>query len=146
MYLCAKQQMMMATREQIQALKIDENVFELAEDAELKYLVHFAAPFTGSDKFMIPKGMAFAPTGPMRGDALYMNLVDSKGKGNDLFDAMAEQVQAKYPDLYHRLQGFSFFITEEQLQTLPLKFRSGSAERLLEIMRKLRSPLYPMFE
>ena len=135
----------MATREQIQALKIDENVFELAENTKLEYLVHFAAPFTGSDKFMIPKGTAFAPTGPMRGDALYMNLVDSKGKCNDLFDAMAEQVQAKYPDLYERLQGFSFFITEEQLQTLPLKFRSGSAERLLEIMRKLRSPLYPMF-
>ncbi|SHL02504.1 hypothetical protein [Xylanibacter ruminicola] len=34
----------MATREQIEALKIDENVFELAEDAELEYLVHFAAP------------------------------------------------------------------------------------------------------
>lgn len=45
----------MATREQIQALKIDENVFELAEDAELKYLVHFAAPFTGSEKSVIPK-------------------------------------------------------------------------------------------
>jgi hypothetical protein len=33
----------MATQEQIEALKIDENVFELAEDAELDYLVHFAA-------------------------------------------------------------------------------------------------------
>ena len=137
--------MMMATREQIESLKISENVFELAEDAELKYLVHFAAPFTGSDKIMIPKGTAFAPSGPMRGDALYMNLVDSKGNGKDLFNAMAEQVQAHYSDLYDRLQGFSFFITEEQLQTLPLKFRSGSAERLLEIMQKLRSPLYPMF-
>lgn len=135
----------MATREQIESLKISENVFELAEDAELEYLVHFAAPFTGSDKIMIPKGTAFAPTGPMNGESLYMNLVDSKGKGNDLFDAMAEQVQAHYPDLYDRLQGFSFFITEEQLHTLPLKFRSGSAERLLEIMRQLRSPLYPMF-
>lgn len=60
---------MMATREQIESLKISENVFELAEDAELKYLVHFAAPFTGSDKIMIPKGTAFAPSGPMRGDA-----------------------------------------------------------------------------
>ena len=39
----------MATQEQIEALKIDENVFELAEDTELEYLVHFAAPFTGGD-------------------------------------------------------------------------------------------------
>ena len=136
---------MMATREQIESLKISENVFELAEDAELEYLVHFAAPFTGSDKLMIPKGTSFAPSGPMNSESLYMNLVDSKGNGKDLFDAMAKQVQAHYSDLYDRLQGFSFFITEEQLQTLPLNFRSGSAERLLEIMRQLRSPLYPMF-
>ena len=52
----------MASREQIEALKIDENVFELAEDAELEYLVHFAAPFTGGDKCMVPKGTAFART------------------------------------------------------------------------------------
>ena len=135
----------MATREQIESLKISENVFELAEDAELEYLIHFAAPFTGSDKIMIPKGTAFAPSGPMNSESLYMNLVDSKGNGKDLFNAMAEQVQAHYSDLYDRLQGFSFFITEEQLQTLSLKFQSGSAERLLEIIRKLRSPLYPMF-
>lgn len=40
----------MATQEQVEALKIDENVFELVEDTELEYLVHFAAPFTGGDK------------------------------------------------------------------------------------------------
>ena len=41
----------MATQEQIKSLKIDENVFELLEDTTLEYLVHFAAPFTGCDKF-----------------------------------------------------------------------------------------------
>lgn len=55
----------MATHEQIEVLKIDENVFELAEDTELEYLVHFAAPFTGADKCVIPKGTAFAPHSPM---------------------------------------------------------------------------------
>lgn len=45
----------MATRVQIQALKVDEYVFELAKDAELEYLVHFTAPFTGSEKSVIPK-------------------------------------------------------------------------------------------
>lgn len=65
----------MATREQIESLKIDENVFELEEDTELEYLVHFAAPFTGSDKCIVPKGTSFAPHGPMRSDALYMHLV-----------------------------------------------------------------------
>ena len=132
----------MATREQIESLKIDENVFELVEDTELEYLVHFAAPFTGSDKCIIPKGTAFAPHSPMRGDALYMHLVEEDG---ELLKRMEELVKVNYELLYTRLQGFSFFITEEQLHTIPLKFRSGSAERLLDIMRKLRSPLYPMF-
>jgi len=132
----------MATREQIEALKIDENVFELVEDTELEYLVHFAAPFTGSDKCLIPKGTAFAPHSPMRGDALYMHLVE---ENDELYKRMEELVKINYEQLYTRLQGFSFFITEEQLKTLPLKFRSGSAGRVLEIMCKLRSPVYPIF-
>ena len=133
----------MATQEQIKALKVDENVFELVEDTELEYLVHFAAPFTGADKCVIPKGTAFAPHSPMRGDALYMHLVD--GDRDALFARMEAHVKDKYEDLFTRLQGFSFFITEEQLKTLPLKFRTGSAERLLEIMCQLRSPVYPIF-
>ena len=133
----------MATQEQIEALKIDKNVFELAEDTELEYLVHFAAPFTGADICVIPKGTAFAPHSPMRGDALYMHLVD--GDRDALFARMEAHVKDKYEDLFTRLQGFSFFITEEQLKTLPLKFRYGSAERLLEIMCQLRSPVYPIF-
>ena len=134
----------MATREQIEALKIDENVFELVEDTELEYLVYFAAPFTGGDKCLVPKGTAFVPRSPMRGDALYMNLIE-ENKNEELLKKMEEQAKVKYANFFTRLQGFSFFITEEQLQTLPLNFRSGSAERLLEIMCKLRSPLYPIF-
>ena len=133
----------MATQEQIKALKVDENVFELVEDTELEYLVHFAAPFTGADICVIPKGTAFAPHSPMRGDALYMHLVD--GDRDALFARMEAHVKDKYEDLFTRLQGFSFFINEEQLKTLPLKFRTGSAERLLEIMCQLRSPVYPIF-
>lgn len=134
----------MATQKQIEELKIDENVFELTEDTELEYLVHFMAPFTGSDKCVVPKGTAFAPHSPMRGDALYMHFVD--GDKVALFKKMEALVKANYADLFPRLQGFSFFITEEQLKTLPLKFRQGSAERVLEIIYSLRSPLYPMFE
>ena len=133
----------MATQEHIKALKIDENVFELAEDTELEYLIHFAAPFTGSDKCLVPKGTTFAPHSPMRGDALYMHLVDEDNE--ELFAKMETKVKVKYEDLFTRLQGFSFNITEEQLKTLPLKFRSGSAERVLDIIRKLHSPVYPIF-
>ena len=133
----------MATQEQIKALKIEENVFELTEDTELEYLVHFAAPFTGGDKCLVPKGTAFAPHSPMRSDALYMHLVDEDNA--DLYAKMEAQVKINYENLFTRLQGFSFFITEEQLKTIPLKFRSGSVERLMDIMRKLRSPIYPIF-
>ena len=133
----------MATREQIEALKIDENVFELEENTELEYLVHFAAPFTGSDKCIVSKGTAFVPHGPMNSETLYMDLADEDNEA--LYKKMEEQVKVKYDNLFTRLQGFSFFITEEQLKTLPLKFRSGSAERLLDIIRQLRSPVYPIF-
>ena len=132
----------MATEAQIKALKINENVFDLTEDTELEYLVRFAAPFTGSDKCLVPKGTTFAPHSPMRGDALYMHLVEDN---EELFKKMEQQVKVNYEQLYTRLQGFSFFITEEQLQTFPLKFSSGSVERVLDIMRKLRSPVYPIF-
>ena len=108
----------------------------------MEYLVHFAAPFTGSDKCMVPKGTAFVPNGPMNSEAFYMNLVE---ENEELVKKMEELVKNNYERLYTRQQGFSFFITEEQLQTLPLKFRSGSAERLLEIMRQLRSPVWPIF-
>ena len=122
----------MATREYIESLKIDENVFEVAEDTELEYLVHFAAPFTGGDKCIVPQGTVFAPHGPMRYDALYMHLVEDNNEA--LIKKMEEQVKINYERLFSRLQGFSFFITEEQIKTLPLKFRSGSAERLIEIL------------
>lgn len=141
-YICNQKEKIMATREQIETLKINENVFELLEDTELEYLVHFAAPFTGSDKCMVPKGTAFAPDSPMRGDALYVDLIEDD---EELVKRMKELVKTNYEKLYTRLQGFSFFITEEQLQTLPLKFRSGSAERLLGIMCRLRSPVWPIF-
>jgi hypothetical protein len=35
-------------------------------------------------------------------------------------------------EYFSRLQGFSFFITEEQIRTLPLKFACGVKERLLD--------------
>ena len=98
----------MATQEQIEKLRIDENVFELAENTELEYLIHYAAPFTGSDKCIVPKGTAFAPSGPMRDDALYMKPVGEDTE--ELIKGMKEQVKVKYEKLAPRLQGFSFFI------------------------------------
>ena len=132
-YLCSQKKKNMVTRKQIEPIKIDENVFELVEDTELEYLVHFAAPYTGADRCIVPKGTAFAPLSSMRRDALYIYPVEDNN--DELLKKMREQVKMKYEELFTRLQGFSFFITEEQLRTLPLKFRSGSVERLLDIMQ-----------
>jgi hypothetical protein len=124
----------------VESLKIDENVFELTKDAEIGYLEHFCAPFTGGDCCVVPDGTAFAPHGPMRADALYMHLVEPN---ESLLDTMRNKVKTKYDEhlqMYERLQGFSFYITEEQLRTFPLKFRSGSLERLITIMELLRDP------
>ena len=52
-----------------------------------------------------------------------------------LFKRIEAQVQDKYPKLLSRFDGVSFFITEEQLKTLPLVFKTGSRERALEISR-----------
>lgn len=129
----------MTTQEEIEELKLEDNIFELAEDTEMVYLVHFYAPYTGAEKCIIPRGTAFAPHSQMRSDALYMHFID--GDKDDLLKRMREQVKIHHEDLYPRIQGFSFFITEDQLKTLPLTFRSGSAERILKIMHKHRNPI-----
>lgn len=116
----------------IKSLNVGENVFVLADDTALEYLVGFAAPFTGSDSIVVPKGTCFALHGPMRDDAFYMDIV---GDGSMLFKKIEAQVQEKYPKLQSRFTGVAFFITEEQLKTLPITFKTGSRERALEILR-----------
>lgn len=125
----------MTISEQFDSLKIDENIFELAEDIELEYLVHYAAPYTGGDKCLVPKGTTFVPHGMMRDDAFYIHLAED----NDvLYDKMKQQVKEVSIDLFKRLKGFSFFITEEQLKTLSLITHNGSIERLLDIIVQKR--------
>ena len=53
----------------------------------------------------------------------------------ELLDRMNKQEAAHYPELANKLNGYSFFITEDNLRTWKLKYHSGSSERLLEILR-----------
>lgn len=101
----------MATTEYIESLKISENVFELQEDTTFGYLSHYAAPYTGGEEIVVPAGVRFAAYGPMRDDALYMELI---GENEDLHALMVEQEKAECPQLANRLMGFSFFITERE--------------------------------
>ena len=125
----------MATREYIESLNIDDNVFELNEDIIVSYLVHFAAPFTGSSKIKVSKGTMFAPHGPMKNDTLYMDLY---AYDEDLLKQMEEQEKKHYEDLASRLSGYSFYITEDEIKNWNINFVRGSKERLLEILRLIR--------
>lgn len=122
----------MATEKFIESLRFEDNVFELKEDTVLSYLVHYAAPFTGAGEISVPAGTRFAAHGPMRGDAFYMHPIE---EDEDLLNIMREQEKAKIAELAERLMGFSFYITKEELETLPLTFVRGSRERLIEIFR-----------
>ena len=88
--------------------------FELTEDAKLAYLIHFAAPFTGGDECIVPKGTTFIVKGPMRDDAFYIRLEAGDNiKVNDeltkLMGAMAEKVKrGEDGKFFSRLQGFTF--------------------------------------
>lgn len=125
----------MATEKFIESLRFEDNVFELKEDTVLSYLVHYAAPFTGAGEISVPAGTRFAAHGPMRGDAFYMHPIE---EDETLLNKMREQEKAKIAELAERLMGFSFYITKDELETLPLTFVRGSRERLVDIFRLLR--------
>ena len=125
----------MATRTYIESLNIEDNVFELQEDTEINYLVHFLAPFTGSSQIIIPKGTKFAPHSSMRDDAMYMHPIEP---GAELKTRLDEQEQKHYENLADRIQGYSFYITEEEIKIWNINFISGSRESLLETLRLIR--------
>ena len=117
-------------------------VFKLKEDAKLGYLVHFAAPFTGDDECVVPKGTIFTVTQPMRDDAFYIHRSEEEELDEEdvLYKIMIEKVKTgRYKEVADRLQGFSFFITEEQLRTIPLEFLEGSQIHLLAIIAHMKN-------
>ena len=126
----------MADRKFIESLNIEDNIFELKKKCVISYLVHYCAPFTGGGEHEIPAGVKFRLYGPMRDDALYMEIVEDNNC--DLFDLLVKKEKENIPQLSTRLSGFSFFITEEQLTSLPLHFVSGSRKRSLEIIKLIR--------
>lgn len=129
----------MADRQFIESLKIRDNIFELAENCKIGYLIQYCAPCTGCGEHEIPAGIKFCLAGPMRDDAMYMHVIDVDSElANRLAETLREKEKTENPVLYERLAGFSFFITELQLKNLPLNFISGSRERCLEIMKLIR--------
>lgn len=126
----------MADRKFIESLNIEDNVFELKKNSTISYLVQYFAPYTGAGEYEIPAGTKFCMYGPMRDDAMYMDIVGDVD--SNLFEALKEKERKTIPQLSTRITGFSFYITEEQMEELPLNFISGSRERCLEIFELIR--------
>lgn len=126
----------MADRKFIESLNIEDNVFELKKNSTISYLVQYFAPYTGAGEYEIPAGTKFCMYGPMRDDAMYMDIVGDVD--SNLFEALKEKEKKTIPQLSTRITGFSFYITEEQMEELPLNFISGSRERCLEIFELIR--------
>lgn len=106
------------------------------ENCMIGYLVHYCAPYTGAGEHAIPVGTKSCMYGPMRDDAMYMDIVGDVD--SNLFEALKEKEKKTIPQLSTRITGFSFYITEEQMEELPLNFISGSRERCLEIFELIR--------
>ena len=126
----------MADRKFIESLNIEDNVFELKKNSTISYLVQYFAPYTGAGEYEIPAGTKFCMYGPMRDDAMYMDIVGDVD--SNLFEALKGKEKQTIPLLSTRITGFSFYITEEQMEELPLNFISGSRERCLEIFELIR--------
>ena len=126
----------MADRKFIESLNIEDNVFELKKYSTISYLVQYFAPYTGAGEYEIPAGTRFCMSGPMGTGTMYMHIVDEVD--SSLREALLEKEKAAIPQLSTRITGFSFYITEEQMEELPLNFISGSRERCLEIFELIR--------
>lgn len=126
----------MADRKFIESLNIEDNVFELKKNSTISYLVQYFVPYTGAGEYEIPAGTRFCMSGPMGTGTMYMHIVGEVD--SSLREALLEKEKAAIPQLSTRITGFSFYITEEQMEELPLNFISGSRERCLEIFELIR--------
>lgn len=79
----------MADRKFIESLNIEDNVFELKKNTTISYLVQYFAPYTGAGEYEIPAGTKFCMYGPMRDDAMYMDIVGDVD--SNLFEALKEK-------------------------------------------------------
>lgn len=122
-----------------ESLKIEDNIFELKENCIIEYLVHYFAPCTGWNEHEMPAGTKFCLHGIMRDDALYMHIIDVNVV--ELYEILSEKEKRRNPKMSRCLAGFTFFITEKQIEELPIHFISGSKERSLEILKLFRQKI-----
>lgn len=134
----------MASQTFIQSLHIEDNIFELACPTKISYHIHFSAPYTGAGEYIMPAGIKFIARSPMSGNALYISPIE---RNDNLYNKIKEHELTLAPEsLRNRMGGFSFYITSDELTSYPLKFISGSRERLLEIFELIKNEDKKEFE
>lgn len=90
------------------------HVFQTNKKTEIGYLIHYAAPFTGSGMDFVAKGVKFRLRQKMRDDAWYCS-IEGGDDGKRVFEKEIKLAGRRNPRLAGRCTGISFFLTERQL-------------------------------
>ena len=117
-----------------------EFVIELAENTKFSCFVWCYAPVTVGVECLVPAGLRFSIRKRMRDDAFYIEPFESeKSKESVLFANADMEAELKYPQLYDKIQGFAFYITEQQLKNENVHFVKGDKEQLLRNLLSLHN-------
>lgn len=133
----------MVASDYIKSLNEDNIIFQLQEDTEISYLVYYKNYSTGNGKIKVPSGVKFAAYGPMYRDVLYIRLVDNN---ETILKRITEQEKANSPIMAFILDGFSFYITEQEVKEFNITFVAGSIVQILDIFNLPRDEYNKKYE
>ena len=88
-----------------------EVVIELSKDTHLEYLIHYAAPFTGCGKTIVPKGTRFQMSNYVNDTHFYAHIINS-----NLETKIRHEENNKEGRLKGRCSGISFVISVDTLR------------------------------
>lgn len=115
-------------------------IFELTEKTRIGFLVSYYAPFTGRAECNVSAGFRFSILKSMRDDAFYIEPFENeKSREFVLLENADIEAELKYPKLYDKIQGFTFYITEQQLKSENVRFIKGDKEQLLRNLLSLHN-------
>lgn len=127
----------------IESLNEDNIIFQLQEDTDISYFVYLKNYSIGNGIIKVPSGVKFAAYGPIHNDVLYIRLVD---KNETLLKRITEQEKARDMVTYMLFDGFSFYITEEDVKKFNIIFVTGSVKQILDIFNLPRNEYNEIYE
>lgn len=98
-----------------------EITVELLKNLPIQYLVHYAAPFTGSGRATLPAGTHFQLTGTMNDYSYYAKLLNNI----ELIQEIYEKENSQEGRLKGRCTGISFFLTLGTLSSSRVNLING---------------------